>query len=118
MTFPVTQLKNRDAQGVTFSAPSSPSLTVRFKTNVSGKVLSGHAVPNYLHEVIMNNLVPITVGSDSVNDPVSVRLRISGTLQSRTAISELLTELAARIATWDSENVYIGFEPSTAPGQI
>lgn len=118
MTFPVTQVKTRDAYGLTYAAPSEPDFTVRFKTNVSSKVLGGSQVQNYMTEIIVNDLNPVTVGSGTVNDPISVRLKTSGALESRVRIAEVLTELAAKITTWESENVFIGFEPTTPPGSV
>jgi hypothetical protein len=118
MTFPVTKIKTRDSFGVTYSAPTDPELTVRFKTAVSSKSIGGISLQNYLSEIIMNDLHTVTVGSSTANDPISVRLRISGALESRTRVAEMLTELASRIATWESEDVFIGFEPTTAPGSV
>lgn len=118
MTFPVTQVKTRDAYGLTYAAPSDPDYTVRFKTNISNKVLGGTQVPNYLNEIIVNDMNPITVGTGLVNDPISVRLRTSGTLLSRVRIAEVLTELANKLVTWETENVFLGFEPTTLPGQV
>lgn len=118
MTFPVTQVKTRDAYGLTYASPSDPDFTIRFKTNVSNKVLGGSQIPNYLNEIIVNDMNSVTIGSGDVNDPVSVRVRTSGTLLSRTKIAEILTELADKLVTWEAENVFIGFEPTTLPGQV
>lgn len=118
MTFPVTKVKTRDAYGLTYAAPSDPDFTVRFKTNVNNKVLGGVQVPNYLNEIIINDMNPVDVGSGTVNDPISIRVRTSGSLYSRTRIAEALIELAAKIPTWETEDVFIGFEPVTLPGQV
>lgn len=117
MTFPVTKVKTRDQYGVTFSAPTEPGLTVRFKTTSSQKSIDGQSMVNHVSEVIVNDLNNVTVSGESVNDPISVRLRISGSVHSRARLTTILTELADRITTWDSEDAYIGFEPSTVPGQ-
>lgn len=118
MAFPVTKLKTSDPLGVTYSAPTEPDLTVRFKTVQSQKNVGGKTLTNFAHEIIINDANPVTVGSDTVNDQVSVRIRISGANESRARISEILAELAAKLVTWDGEDVFIGFEPVTAPGQV
>lgn len=118
MAFPATKVKTRDAFGVTFSAPSDPELSVRFKTNVSTKSIGGVTLQNYLNEIIINDLNLVTVGANSANDPISIRLRTSGALESRARMAELLTELAAKINTWEAEDVFIGFEPVTSPGTV
>lgn len=118
MAFPATKIKTRDAYGVTYSAPTDPELSVRFKTNVSTKSIGGVTLQNYLSELIINDLNEVAVGGSTANDPVSVRLRISGALESRARVAEMLAELALHLNTWESEDVFIGFEPNTAPGSV
>jgi hypothetical protein len=109
-------IKTRDASGVTFASPSKPDLTVRFKTTQGIKSLGGVTVSNYLTEVIYNDLNPISIGSDTVNDPVSVRIRVSAGLASASRLSEIFTDIATNLAYWDTENAFKGFTPSTVPG--
>jgi hypothetical protein len=109
-------IKTRDAMGVTFASPSKPDLTVRFKTTSGVKSLGGVTVSNYLTEIIYNDLNAISIGSDTVNDPVSVRLRVSAGLSSASRLSEIFADIAINLAHWESENAFKGFTPSTAPG--
>lgn len=116
MTFPVTKIKTRDAYGVTFSSPEDSDLTIRFKTNMSKKSVGGKMLTNSLSEVIYNDVNPVTVGTETVNDALSVRVRISGSTLSSDRISEVLSDIAGHLVTWDGEDVFIGFEPQTPPG--
>lgn len=111
----LTQLLNHNANGVTYANPADPDYTVRFKTTSSKKTVAGSILQNSVSEIIVNDSHNITVGSNSVTDNLSVRVRISGSLESRARLSEILASLAGQITTWDSENVFIGFEPTTVP---
>lgn len=108
-------VKSTDNAGVTYADPTKPDCTVRFRASSTTKVLNGVAIPNYATEIIINDQNSITVGSVSAQDPLSIRVRVSGALASKTRLRNLLTSLAAQLATWETENVIQGFRPSTAP---
>lgn len=110
-----TQVLTRDAYGVTYADPTNPDFSVRFKTTRSAKGLNGVNVDNYLTEVIVNDSNEITIGSTTANDLLSVRVRVSGSIESHDRVKEILTSIASQLDTWGSENVYLGFEPGTAP---
>lgn len=108
-------VKSQDNAGVTYADPAKPDTTIRFRFSNTIKQLNGVAVPNYATEVIVNDNNSITVGSVSAQDALSIRVRVSGTLLSKTRLRQLLTSAAAQMGTWETENVMQGFRPSTAP---
>jgi len=108
-------VKSQDSTGVTYALPTNPDLTVRFRQSVVKKTLDGHQLNNYSLDIISNDLNPITVGSDTVKDPLSVRVRVSGTLESKGRLRDILTSIAASLPQWETENVCQGFRPATAP---
>lgn len=109
------QLKTQDANGVTYSDPAKPDLTVRFKNTQSSKTLNGVNVKNYRLEIIVNDINTITVGGVSLPDAISDRVHVSGTAESMARQAVLLHAIAAQIDSWVSENCLIGFKPTTAP---
>lgn len=110
-----TQVLTRDAYGVTYADPAEPDFTVRFKTNRTLKGLNGVNVDNYLTEVIVNDRNEVTIGSVTANDPLSVRVRVSGSIESMARLKEIVTSIATQLDTWGNENVFLGFEPVTVP---
>jgi len=110
-----TQLLNHQANGTIFADPADPDYTVRFKTTSSSKVISGVSLQNFVSEIIVNDTNHVVLGSTDVSDKLSIRLRISGSMDSRARLSEIIAALSAQLTTWDAENVYIGFEPTTLP---
>jgi len=108
-------VKSQDSSGITYADPAKPDCTVRFRFSTVTKSLNGVQVPNYSTEVIVNDSNGITVGGVSAVDALSVRVRVSGTLQSKARLRDLLTSVAAKMATWETENVMQGFRPATAP---
>jgi len=108
-------VKSREGTGITYADPAKPDMTVRFRFSTINKVLNGIQVPNYACEIIANDNNSITVGGVSALDALSVRVRCSGTLASKGRLRDILTSIAAKMATWETENVMQGFCPSTAP---
>lgn len=108
-------VKSQDSVGVTYADPAKPDTTVRFRFGSSMKALNGISVPNYATEIIVNDNNPITVAGVSAQDLLSIRLRVSGCLESKARLRDLLTSIAAKLGTWETENVMQGFRPSTAP---
>lgn len=110
-----TQVLSRDANGVTFADPADPDFRVRFKTTQSNKQLNGVTVPNYVTEIIVNDTVPVTLGSTSANDAVAIRIRLSGSIASLARRKAILKSVAGQLGVWADENVMTGFEPATPP---
>lgn len=110
-----TQILSRDANGVTFADPADPDYRVRFKTTTSNKSLNGVTVPNYVTEIIVNDTVPVTIGSVSANDAVAVRIRLSGSIASLERRKAIVKSIATQLGVWADENVMTGFPPATAP---
>ena len=110
-----TQLYSRDANGVTFADPTDPDYTVRFKNTQSRKTINGVSVVNYVEEIVFNDLVPVTLGSTTGNDSVSVRIRISGSAESHARVKAILKSAAAQLPSWADGNVALGFEPGVPP---
>lgn len=108
-------VKSQDNSGVTYADPAKPDTTVRFRFATVNKTLNGVVVPNYATEIIVNDNNSITVGGVSALDALSIRIRVSGSLESKARLEQLLESFAAQLATWDNENVMQGFRPTTAP---
>lgn len=108
-------VKSQDNSGVTYADPAKPDTTIRFRSSSVGKVLNGQSVPNLSTEIIVNDNNSVTIGGVAAQDALSVRVRVSGTLESKTRLRNILTSLAAQLGTWETENVMQGFRPSTAP---
>lgn len=108
-------VKSQDSAGVTYADPSKPDTTIRFRSTSAQKVLGGQNIANYATEIIVNDNNAITVGDASVVDALSIRVRVSGSLNSKTRLRNLLVSLAAQLGTWETESVMQGFRPTTAP---
>lgn len=101
--------------GVLFADPAKPDLTVRFKTSETKKGLNGVSVQNYVEEIIVNDNNAISVGGVSAQDAISVRIRVSGTVESSSRLQAILVAISAQLPTWMAEGVLVGFRPETAP---
>lgn len=110
-----TQLYSRKADGVTYSDPARPSFTVRMKTTLSPKTLDGLKTNNVVTEIIVNDKITITKDGATSDDPISVRVRISGSQLSHDALKNVLKGLSPQLSTWSDQNVVLGFEPTTVP---
>lgn len=108
-------VKSQDNAGITYGNPSKPDTTVRFRFGSTSKVLNGVTVPNYATEIIVNDNNPVTVGGVSAQDALSIRLRVSGALESKARLRQLLSSLVDQLEQWETENVMQGFRPATAP---
>lgn len=116
---PITlSVKSQDNTGVTYADPAKPDTMIRFRFSNSVKTLNGVTVPNYATEIIVNDNNPITIGSVSAQDALSLRIRVSGALESKARLRQLLVSLAAQLGTWETENAMQGFRPTTAPALI
>lgn len=113
-----TQLYSRDANGVTFANPADPDFTIRFKNTRSRKTLNGVSIDNYVEEIVINDLVPVSLDKVSANDSISIRIRVSGTAQSHERVKAILKSVAAQIPSWADGNVALGFEPTVAPDVV
>lgn len=113
----MSQLKIRKTEnnGVVYSNPSDLGLTVRFKQNDQMKKLDNLPVANYLTEIIVNDDFQIPLAEKKVIDAISIRVRVSGTHQSKARIKELLKMLGTKFETWADEDVFSGFRPQTPP---
>lgn len=105
----------RENTGVVFADQNDPDLTIRFRTTSANKSLNGVNIANVATEIIMNDNHPVTIAGINANDAVSVRLRTSSSLASKARVRQLLLALAAQLDVWDTEGVFAGFEPTTAP---
>lgn len=108
-------LYSQQSNGVTYCDPADPDFTVRFKTTSAQKVIDGIKVQNYISEIAANDNHSIIVGTNAATDALSVRIRTSGSLHSKARLKQMLLDLAAKVDTWGTENVLIGFNPVTPP---
>jgi hypothetical protein len=109
-------LQSTQTNGVTYADPTDPDLTVRFKFTNSPKTLSGVSTTNYVTEIIINDSNGVTIGSETVNDAISVRLKISGAYESISRTKQLINSLVSSLQGWVvDEHVLVGFAPQTVP---
>lgn len=108
-------VKSQDNAGITYGDPANPSNTVRFRFSSVAKTLRDISVANLATEIIVNDQNNITVNGVAAVDALSIRIRVSGSLASKTRLRNLLTSIAAQLGTWETENVMQGFRPATAP---
>lgn len=104
-----------DGSGQTYADPANRGNTVRFKSNTTSKALNGVQVQNHTQEIIYNDSNAVDLNGVHAFDPVSVRLRTSGAAVSSQRIREILLAMAAQVGTWETEGVFQGFPPVTAP---
>lgn len=112
MTFKVQKTENT---GIVYAEPNDPDNTFRVKHSASTKSLGGLQVTNQVTEFILTDDYAVTVGAASVIDALSIRVRVSGSLQATTRKKALLTSLLATLDAWGDEDVLSGFNPSTVP---
>lgn len=111
----VTQLLKCDQYGPIYADPADINFTTRFKASRSVKKVQGYALDNHTLEIIYNDGNNITIGSDTVLDALSVRLRLSGSDRSAARIRAIVAQMAAQIDDWLEENAFLGFAPTTLP---
>lgn len=121
MTFPTDMtLKSHDALGITYASLSDPSFSVRIKNTSAMKNLDGVPVTNYASEIILNYNKEVTLGTSPdtklVKEPVSVRIRTSGSEHVHTTIEDMVDGLVISLPLWHDQAVRYGFEPTTVPG--
>eukprot|EP00919_Chromeraceae_sp_WS-2016_P061509 GHVR01145890.1.p2 GENE.GHVR01145890.1~~GHVR01145890.1.p2 ORF type:complete len:126 (+),score=11.90 GHVR01145890.1:1336-1713(+) len=120
MTVSTLALYSQQENGVTFADPLDPDMTVRFKTNSSQKNLDGKKVVNYVTDIVANDQNMIALGNgvyaQEVNDSLSVRIRVSGAVESIDRLKEMIENLTDKLVNnWLDENVLTGFAPTTPP---
>lgn len=109
------QLLRRDATGVTYANPNDPDYQIRFKTVTGNKKMNGVMVPNYVTEIILNDVNPVKIRDVDANDLCSVRVRVSGSFSSDAHKRAMLKSLCNQLNIWADENILSGFEPTTLP---
>jgi len=110
------KLYSQQSNGVTYADPTKPGMTVRFKTTSAPKMLDGQRTTNYVTEIVSNDVHDVTIGSKTVPDALSVRIRVSGSVQSTAQLNQMIQDLVSKLTTsWLSENVLVGFAPVTPP---
>lgn len=72
------KLYSQQPNGVTYADPAKPGMTVRFKTTSAPKMLDGQRTTNYVTEIVANDTNDVTLGSKTVPDALSIRIRVSG----------------------------------------
>lgn len=92
-----------------------PTATCRFKTTSGAKTVDGIRLQNNVTEIIFTDVNPVTSGEKTANDALSVRIRVSGAVESHARLKAILNSLASQCDEWSTENVLLGFEPTTAP---
>lgn len=110
-----TQVLRRNADGITYSHPQHPDYSVRFKTSKSNKNLDTLRTQNVITEIIITDKNLVSKDNVSADDPMSVRIRVSGSVLSHERLQAILTGVSSQLPTWATENVILGFEPGTPP---
>lgn len=111
MAIKIQKIENN---GVVYADPADPGLSIRFKQTSQGKSLNGVPVENHVTEIIINDDNQVTIAGSNAIDAISVRLRVSGSAQSKARVKALLGVLASTNA-WADEDVFSGFRPVTSP---
>lgn len=111
MTFKIQKI---ESNGVVYANPANAT-TVRFRNTSTAKTLNGAATKNQLTELIYNDDNPVVVAGVNSSDAVSVRLRVSASPASQGRVKQILLAMAAQISVWEDEDVFLGFNPGTAP---
>lgn len=89
------------------------TLTIRNKT--VSKVVSGHRMINVRTELVDNSQVPVTIGTDVVDDTVSVRVVLSASDRvSPELIATIWPRVKANVDAALADGVSKGFIPTTA----
>lgn len=109
------KVKQMEPTGVLFADPAKPDSTIRFKGTDANKGLNGVTVKNFVEEIIVNENHAITINGSPAADPLSIRIRISGTQASSDRLKEFLLAICAQLPDWIDEGVLQGFRPETAP---
>lgn len=105
-----------DQYGITYADPTDPNKQIRFKTTSARKNVDGTSLVNYVSEIILNDENSPTVCDQTCsNEAISVRLRVSGSLESRDAVESLINILTSNMPQFIADNVFYGFQPSTPP---
>lgn len=112
MTFKV---QKTEQTGVVYAEPSDPDNTVRVKHSSQVKTLAGLQVTNQVTEVIVNDNTTLAIGEATAVDALSIRVRVSGSLQATARKKALLAALLATLDAWADEDVLSGFNPTTVP---
>lgn len=111
----ILKIQKIENTGTVYADSSKPDLTVRFKGSKNPKSVSGVGTTNYIQEIIYNDNNPVLIGGVTVKDPISLRIRTSGAIESKARIAVLLASAASQLDDWSDEDVFVGFAPTTAP---
>lgn len=106
---------SKDAYGVTYADPVDPDFRIRFKNSTVGKNLNGVHTTNHISEVIVSDVSAVDLGGVAANDTISIRVRISGALESNERKIALVKSIAAQLDVWVDEHILTGFPPETLP---
>lgn len=112
-------LQNRTGNSVTYVNPDTPNRTFRLKQTSVQKNLDGLPFKNHRTEIVYLDTNELTVGSETVRDPVSVRLTVSGAAESEVLLRTMVQLIGNTAESWllHDEHVLAGFEPTVAPHQ-
>lgn len=112
MTMKVQKTENT---GIVYATPTEPDLSVRVKHQTAKKSLAGVAVTNQVTEIIWTDANEVDLGAVKALDAVSVRVRVSGSLQSTDRKKSLCAAMRTTLAKWENEDVLSGFNPTSVP---
>lgn len=82
---------------------------IRLKTSTSRKTVDGIGCNNVRTDIIYNADSPITQGTSTGTDKLSIRVSISGSNLSYAAIASAMTATAARLTALANVDVHKGF---------
>lgn len=108
------QVRKTENNGVVYADPAVANMQIRFKQSEQIKNLDGFSLTNHVTEIIVNDIVTFTKGQKTISEPISVRVRVSGSTEAQARLKELL-KLGKQLETWADEHVYRGFRPVSAP---
>lgn len=116
---PAMKLYRQELNGQIFRDPSDLDLSLRIKATTSQKTVDGVRANNNVLEIIANDVhvVPSDImQKENLADPLSVRIKLSGSPNSHARLAQIFTAIAAQLPVWvTDENAMEGFPVITVP---
>lgn len=100
--------------GAIYATPES-NYHVKMRTSIGDKTLNGVRMKNFATELIFNYTANNKAGELDFSEPLSVRIRISGSQYAQAQLADIVDTISAQLPEWMKQNVAIGFAPTSLP---
>lgn len=111
-------LFRREDAGNVYRDPANPSFQVRIKATSQQKTVDAIRSTNLVQEIIVTDAFQTAsdINGESFADPLSVRIKLSGSPNSVPRLAQILHSVADQAELWmTSEHSMLGFEITTMP---